>query len=235
MSLWILRVCCLFLGLFFALPTACADTSQPEVFYFFKSYCESCRVAETFPEEFEALTGRSLAQYAYFPWNVRDEAGRTALTTAATRFGIVDAEDHLPLLIVEGVVYAGSEAIAQMLPASFFHDPASTASRLYYLYVPACESCAEADALLQALPTTVSLTRGNHTFPSQVEICRVDLQADPSLAQALFARYHIAPADQIAPTVLMGDQAFLGAQAIRARTETALRAGRALCTPLIAP
>ena len=61
------------------------------------------------------------------------------------------------------------------MPADFTGQADDLTSRVHYLYVTACESCARAKAALDALPDSVQVTRGAYAFASPVEVIAIDI------------------------------------------------------------
>ena len=119
------------------------------------------------------------------------------------------------------------------MPMDFLENE-STDSLIYYLYSPACESCAEADRTIDALPDTVTVKRGQVEFESRVVVRRVSIYENPSLAQALFLRYDVPEDSQTTPIAFLVEEYISGAEAIGARLSFKLQQGRAVGTPLIA-
>ncbi len=102
-------------------------------------------------------------------------------------------------------------------------------SRLTYLYVPACQSCAKVAALLDSLPEVITVqTAEGKSFDSRLVIERADISADPALAEALFARFVTPEDQQIVPSVYFGGRYLAGAESILAELPAALERGEAL-------
>ena len=78
---------------------------------------------------------------------------------------------------------------------------AETESRIVYLYVPACESCARAARVLDSLPDSVRIGDTD----SAVVIERLDVSAEPERATKIFEQYQVPEARQITPMVLLGE------------------------------
>lgn len=211
---------------------ACAETA-PQVLYFYENICESCTPEEDFLLEYEGLTGISLSPAQLQGHNVFHESGKQALTQAVESLGLSLDAAKLPMAVVDGVAYMGSSALHSQLPAdALAMAPEGSDSVLYYLYMPACESCARAVAVLDALPETVSVRRGSLAIDSRVVIRRVDVSADPQLSLALFSQYGVPDAERITPIVLFGTRYLSGADAIERSLDVQVRAGRAIGTPV---
>lgn len=209
--------------------TPAIATQKPALYYFFENYCSSCAPEEEFAEEFATLTGEPLSSYDFHLYNLRYTHHRAALEEAIAAFSIPPEQQKLPLLIVDGAIYAGSTAIHAALPAdALARDPQSTDSVVYYLYVTACESCAKADATLKALPDEVTLTRGDHLFTSPVRVERVNIGEDTALALALFDAYNVPEAQRVAPIAFVKDQYFSGSDAIARFLPDAVQHGAAV-------
>ena len=101
-------------------------------------------------------------------------------------------------------------------------------SRITYLYVTACQSCARVKALLGELPEEIEVQTAQGSVRSRLTVEEVNIAADLTAAQALFARYGVPEADQMAPAVFLRDTYYAGAEAILASLESALCAGEAL-------
>ena len=103
-------------------------------------------------------------------------------------------------------------------------------SKVYYLYITACESCREVSGLIDALPETIQVTTGEEKFTSPMEVVQVNLTADTGSALALFDAFHVPMEDQTAPMVLAGSAYYAGVDAIRRFISDGLPAGAALYT-----
>lgn len=102
-------------------------------------------------------------------------------------------------------------------------------SRVTYLYVTACQSCARVKDLLASLPEEIEAADGQGgTVRSRLVVEEVNIAADLPAAQALFARYGVPEDEQMAPTVFLRDTYLAGADAILASLPEALAAGGAL-------
>lgn len=106
-------------------------------------------------------------------------------------------------------------------------------SRLVYLYVPACGSCAKAEALIESLGEAVEVEGADGSLlRSKLSVERVDLSRDPQRARELFALFETPEEQQIAPSVYFGKHYLAGAEAILSSLPEALRKGQALEAPL---
>lgn len=94
-------------------------------------------------------------------------------------------------------------ALAQQLPDS----------RIVYLYVPACESCARAVEVLESLPESVMVS-GAAQGESRVQIERIDISAQPQIARQMFADYEVPDDERITPCVFFGEHYLSGIAAI---------------------
>lgn len=81
---------------------------------------------------------------------------------------------------------------------------AETVSRITYLYVPACESCARAVKVLDSLAEE----------DSTIVIEKIDVSAEPERAAKLFEQYGVPEAKQITPIVFLGETYLSGIDAI---------------------
>ena len=214
-----------------------ADTRSeeplPPLFYFFENYCDSCHPEAEFMETFHALTGRSVSEYAYNAYDVRIERNLALFNEMAEEYGVPPEERFLPMVIVDGKAYSGDSKLQSALPLDFLENE-STDSVIYYLYSPACESCAAAEKVIDALPETVSVKRGKVTFESRVTVYRLNIYENPSAAQALFQRYQVPEKNQTTPIIFLGEAFVNGAEKIEKRLPFMLNAGKAVGTPLIA-
>ena len=218
-----------------SLPAAGEDAGErPKLIYFFENYCDACHPEVDFIDTFYALTGRHVDEYAYYYYNVRSEKNRELFNQTAEAYGIAQADRFLPMAVVDGKVYSGNSKLQTALPMDFLEN-ATTDSLVYYLYSPACESCAAAEAHLDALPGTVSVKRGQVEFESAVVIQRVNIYGDPSTAQALFERYRVPEEKRTTPIVFLREDYIGGEEAIGRQLLFKLNAGLAVGTPLIAP
>ena len=208
---------------------------RPVVEYYYVNYCDTCTPEADFAEQFRSLTGQSLDDYRFVAQNVAHAAGAKALEEAAARYGFDRNAPLLPLCVVDGRVYAGTEAIRSDLPEYAISQMEGTDSVLYYLYLPACESCAQVAPLLEALPNRIRVALGDYDFESELRIRRVDMSGETALALALLDAYTVPEDKRLAPLVLCGDRYYQGAEAIRILAQYRIFQGAALNTPEISP
>lgn len=213
------------------LPCAFAS-EKPVLLYFYDNYCSACNPEQEFADMFEQMTGRSVWDYAAQMYDVYSAAGQDALAKAAEAYSIGKEQLCAPLLIVDGAVYSGTRAIEEQLPYDFLEND-GTESLVYYLYSPACESCAEASKVMDALGDRVEVTLGSYAFSSALRIERVDITQSPWLAQSLFDYYEIEEERRKTPMVLIGDTALAEARITQNAIELRLARGDALYTPVV--
>ena len=206
-------------------PPGAARAEGHTVEYFYRNYCESCDPEGEFAGQFRDLTGLELSDCDYTGWNVVRQDAQAAWEAALAEHGLESAS--LPLVIVDGEVYQGANQINSGLPRDALKWRVTTDSEVLYLYVPACESCARAEAALDALPETVALRRGSETVQSRVAVTRVDISADPDYAQALFEAYGVPDERRVSPIAFYGAGYLAGADAIERSLAEAVRQGRA--------
>ena len=228
-----LAACCLAVCLALWLMPARAE-SRHAVTYFYRNYCESCDPEADFAEAFRGLTGLSLSDCDFTGWNVARQDGQAALEAALAELGLETAA--LPLAVVDGVAYPGAASMnADLAKAALaWHDTLD--SEVLYLYTPACESCAKAEAALDDLPESVTLKRGDETLESRVTVRRVDISADPAYAQALFDAYAVPDGERVTPIAFFADRYLSGAEAIGKYLAAEVSLGRAAGgVPEVAP
>ena len=121
--------------------------TKPELMYFYENYCDACHPEVEFIDTFHALTGKHVDEYAYAHYNVRSEKNRALYDQTAEAYGIAPEDRYLPMVVVDGKVYVGNSKLETALPMDFLENE-STDSLFYYLYSPACESCAEAEGVI---------------------------------------------------------------------------------------
>lgn len=95
-------------------------------------------------------------------------------------------------------------------------------SRVIYVYVTACESCARVNALLDGLPDEVELASG----ASKIKIERINLGEELARVQGLFEQCAVPEEDRIAPIVFVGDSYLAGEAVICENLERWLKEGR---------
>lgn len=210
--------------IFFYLPCAQAEEKR-EVVYFYENYCETCREEEAFADTFFALTGRQLTDFQFKGYNVVQQAARAVYEGALDRLGIETAS--LPLIIVDDTVYQGSRLYYD-LPVDALNWSDTIDSTIIYLFVPACESCARAVEVLEALPDSVAVTRGKYTFSSAVSVNAIDISANPEVADALFEAYGVPDEQRVVPITFFGDRYLSGADAIERSLLRSIRLGCAV-------
>lgn len=202
-----------------------------KILYFFSNYCSSCHPEKEFRQNYREWTGQELAEEAYTYFNVLEPDGRTSYEAVRREYGL--EKDSLPLLIVDGTVFQGSYAIEVGLPAYAVESSGEKQSVLYYLFISACESCAEVQSMLDALPDTVTVTRGKYSFASDVTVIPVNIGLEMGLAQALFDAYGIPEDRRTAPLILAGDRAYRGIEEIRLLLNAQLERGQAIGTKMV--
>ena len=104
-------------------------------------------------------------------------------------------------------------------------------SRMYYLYITACESCHAVSGLIDEMPEDVQVTADGEAFSSRVTVERVNLTADSGRAMKVFEAFRVPDTDRTAPMVLAGDGYYASEDAIRRFLSEGLPAGAALDTP----
>ena len=142
----------------------------------------------------------------------RRSDGRAALEAAKTEYALERVS--LPMVVVDGKAYCGAKEMETSLAETALSWQETKDSEILYLYTPACESCARAAAVLETLPETVTVRRGESEFESKIVVRRVDASAEPALAAALFDAYAAPDEKRITPTVFYGDTYLSGADAI---------------------
>ena len=193
---------------------ASAETARHTVLYFYENYCESCSPDEEFAETFRALTGLSLDECDYTAWNTVRQTGRDQLEQTLAELGLETAS--LPMAVVDGVAYQGASELESALAEAALSWGNAKDSAIVYLYAPACESCARAVKVLDALPESVTVTRGSVQFESPVTVTRIDASAQTGTANALFEAYAVPDDDRITPIVFFADRYLAGADDIEA-------------------
>lgn len=211
------------------LTLCCAAAAQAqEVLYFYENLCESCTPEEDFLAEYESLTGQTLSTASLKATNVFHAGGQQALADAAAAHGLDPDDVSLPLTIIDGAVYQGSSDLYTRLPQDVLAAAETDESILYYLYVPACESCASVEAILSDIPASVSVKRGLYTFDSAVTVQKIDASVDPALASSLFDAYQVPDAQRITPSVFYAQGYLSGADAIETSLLAQVKLGRAV-------
>ena len=215
------------------MTTALAEVEQrPTLLYFFEEYCDSCHPEIDFSETFHTLTGRHVSEYAYSYYNVRFADNRLLFEKTADEYGIAQEDRLLPMAIVNGKVYPGDSKITLAMPLDFIENT-STDSLIYYLYSPACESCADAEKFLDALSGSIEVTRGEARFDSSIVVNRINIYDDPSTAAALFQRYQVPDDKQTTPIVFLRERYLNGAERIERYLEFYLKTGEAVGTTIL--
>lgn len=202
---------CLFVLLFVLCGSALAET-QHDVRYYYRNYCESCTPEEDFAEQFQQLTSLDLNACSYTAFNVVHADGNAAFLQEQEQLGLKDA--LLPMVVVDGTAYQGAGEMNTDLAENALTWNDSQDSVIVYLYTPACESCAQASAVLESLPSSVTVKRGDISFESPVTVERIDASANTALADALFEAYAVSDEDRITPAVFFGEYSLSGADAI---------------------
>ena len=208
------RLLALVAALMLLAPGAFAKAHKVD--YYFTSYCESCDPAADFAVQFKALTGATLDDSDFHAYNAATDAGRRSLQTAMAQYGL--SAELLPMAVVDGVVYRGANELNEKLPPEALRWGGGTLSQVVYLFTPACESCALAEAALEALPERVTVTRGGLSFESDVKVTRYDVTKESALAVSLYDAYDVPDEKRVTPAVFLPGRALTGISEI----ETAL-------------
>ncbi len=231
------RLFCLTLVILLAFmihPKALAER-KPELLYFFENYCGSCTPEEDFIRTFRDMTGKNTGDYDCKFYNIRYENAKEALNAAITHYNIPKENQLLPLLIVDGGIYAGQDAISAELPKNSLARANTTDSVIYYLYVTACGSCAEAKKTLDSLPASVFITRGTYTFESKVEVIPINIGDDTALAISLFESYKVPEERRYAPIVFLRDKYLSGSEEIARDLMSSISRGEAVGNRIAQP
>jgi len=175
--------------------------------YYYRSYCESCDPAEDFAAQFKALTGVDAAECDFHAYNAATAPGQRALRAAMAKYNLSD--EVLPMSVVDGAVYRGAGELNEKLPPDALKWGGGTMSQVVYLYTPGCESCARAEAVLQALPESVTVRRGRLSFASPVRVKRLDVTKE-GVAGALFDAYQVPEDERVTPAVFLPGKALVG-------------------------
>lgn len=196
-----------------ALPSVSALAEEKrEVIYFYRNYCESCTPEEDFYDYYLSLTGQPLTECSYTAHNVAKTAGMAEYEKAVSAYSIENPS--IPMVIVDGRAYSGATEMETSLSKEALAWGTGTDSTVVYLYVPACESCRRAQAVLEALPESIVLKRGAIEIESRVIIEKIDISANPGAAQALFDAYGVADDERITPSVFLNRTYLSGADDI---------------------
>jgi len=216
--------------------TALAQESEtkPDLLYFYENRCDACNPAEDFKEKFYELTGRFIEEYNYQHYNIISSDNRALFEKIAAEYGYDKANHFLPFVVIDGKAYMGNTKVETALPRAFIENT-STDSLVYYLYSPACESCAKVKALIETLPQTLTVTRGKVEFESALTVQAINIFEDFSTAQALFEHYQVPEEKQTTPIIFLRDEYVQGADSIERRLPLMLSKGNAVGTQLIAP
>lgn len=213
------------------------ETLRREVIYFYENYCESCSPEEDFREYFRALTGVSLDECDYLAYNIARSSGQTALAEAEALHGLDNP--NIPMVIVDGAVYCGAAEMESTLASDALEWGVSTDSTIILLTLPFCENCVRAAEVMENLPETVVLRRGNLEIESAVIFESVDIGAQPELVAQLFEARSVPEEQRIAPCVFYADRYLSGIEAIEknlaAEVELGWAAGGVKLPPAGAP
>ncbi len=202
-----------------------------EILYFYENYCSSCHPEKEFRQDYREWTGRELTEEAYSYYNVLEPEGRKRYEEVRREYAL--EKDSFPLLIVDGKIFQGSYSIEAGLPAYAVETSGETQSVLYYLYIAACESCGEVKNLLDALPETITVSRGKYSFASGITVIPVNIGLEMELAQALFDAYQIPEDRRTAPMILAGDRVYRGVKEIRLFLTAQFERGLAIGTKIV--
>lgn len=203
--------------------TAAAET---DILYFYENLCESCDPVREFAESFELLTGSPLSSYSFEGQNVFHSAGKTLFDAFCDENKINERERVLPMLVWNGTIYAGTEAIEYDLPKDCLREPGATDSVVWLVSCEACADCAAAEDFLASLPEAWSLTRGTYAFES---VLRIETKkAQEAEIRMLMEAFGLTDSPDTAPCVFLGDRYYYGLDDILANVERSIRVGAAV-------
>ncbi len=230
MRRFLLLILCLIL--FFSATALSEESEKPLLLYFFENYCESCHPEQEFQEEFPHLTTRSLSEYEYKYFNIKNANNRAFFHQVMDEYGIPEGERIAPAAVVDGVVYCGESRIKGEMVREFV-ESAPTDSVLYVLTTPACESCTKVKDLLSSLEPAIQVTQGTYSYESKLVIHEIDILENLPQAQMLFETYGVPEAKQIAPCVFLRDSYYSGADSALRMLRFALERGDAVGTKVL--
>ena len=220
---------CLFSG--YAEPAS--NGLWPQPLYFFENNCDACHHEVEFVDQIFSSTRHRMDEYSYCYYNVLSMDNHALYSATVEEYSIALEDLSLPMVIVDSKAYTGNSRLESAMPLDFINGE-STDSLFYYLYSPACESCAAAEKAIDSLPSRLIVTYGNVEFESVVIVERINIYENPSMAQVLFQQYRVPEDDQMTPIVFLGDNYVGGAEQIEKRLPNMLNAGLALNTPILA-
>lgn len=221
------RLVCVLCVLLCLLPGAAFASGGGEVIYFYTNICESCTPEEDFQAEYRSLTGQELPSGALRAYNVFHAGNQEIMEETLAAYGLSADDVSLPVVIADGQIYQGATEMYAKLPQDAL-GATGQESRIYYLYVPACESCKRVEAVLAGLPEALTITRGTYSFESPVVVEKIDVSANPGIAMALFDQYHVPDEKRITPSVFYAGGYLSGADAVEKSLLMQVRAGRAV-------
>ena len=193
---------------FLLLAMAAMGEETHTVEYYYENYCESCDPEKDFAQDFSSFTGVNMENCHFVGYNTVTEEGQQALQAKMQALELEQVS--LPMAIVDGKVYQGTNAFRGEMARDALSWGGGTNSTIVYLYTPACESCAEAEALIEALPESLQVTRGDVTFLSRIDVTRIDATQHPDLAQALFDQRGIPSEQRVTPAIFLTDKELIG-------------------------
>lgn len=213
---------------------ATADAVEPlEAQYFYLEYCESCQPEEDFKKLLTEYTGRPASDFFLTGYNMKLESSKEALRVLCDEKGVDAEKVLLPLVILDGVWYEGSQAMNYDLPQYAVENAESTDIVIYELVMPACEACLEAERLLRELPKETEIKLGRYSFTTPINVIRVDISNEPELALALFDAWNVPEEERVAPIAMAGVSYYQGVEAIGWLTRYHIRNGDSLYTKTI--
>jgi hypothetical protein len=101
-------------------------------------------------------------------------------------------------------------------------------TKILYVYVTACESCAKAAEFIDALPASVEVQHEAGPFVSEIVVERLNLADNVPYVESLFAACAVPEKNRIAPSVFIGGDCLVGAEAIEANLLNYVREGRGI-------
>jgi thiol-disulfide isomerase/thioredoxin len=225
-------------------PSILMAAPRMTIYYFYDGLCELCDHTSAFYKAWrENVTAADKSKY---PCDLRVidaylASGRQTYTEVTDSLGIDRKTLSLPVLIADGKVYTGDEAIAKNLREAFLttgedfyvykkpYSPATqkTGARLFddypvkkgdvtivYFYRTTCPDCAKVTPFMNALPASVEVDG----IAKKLDVIRLNTRSgnNGERINAFFSAYHVPDADRMVPIVFLAAGYLAGPENIRA-------------------
>lgn len=192
------------------------------IYFFHDTACGSCDGTK----EFRELVTKQLepykqsCPYELFLFNIFKNNERENAAAILSQYDVEIGSLYFPVVMVNGRIYEGMEAIQQNLKAEFLGQ---TELKALYFYRDDCDECNQLKPYLDSLPDEVAIDGENIPF-------RLDMLASRSgnngeILRQFFIKWNVPEEKQMVPFMILGDQYLAGIDDIQENLLSMLEQG----------